>query len=495
MEHAARGATLVYTAPMNTRSDQPDRSRDIYLRMSRDPGHDELGVQRQRRECESLCESRGWRIGVVHVDDDRSAYSGKPRPGYLELLRRLETGDTTGVIAWHPDRLHRSPKELEAFIDLVEATGAAVATVRAGDYDLTTPAGRMQARILGAIARHESEHKSERINLKMAELRADGKHTHGGRRPYGYTKLEKGTHHQELVDGEAAVIRELARRVLAGESLLSLTRMLNESGVPTVSGRPWALQTLSGILRSPRIAGLRVVDGQEVTAPWPAIISVRDHQEIAAMLAALLASQARRSGRHPRKYLLTGGLVICGGCGMPMVGRPFRTHRPEKADTYCCARERGGCAKVYARASYVDELVKAAVAEIVDGAALAALLRRLTVGNNDTALDSINRQQELIREIEDDRLEGRITRTEYLRLRDRAHAKLNDLRREYKPSTRTLALAHWQDQSLGDAWDGLSLGVKRTILDALGLRVHIAPRGRGASGVFDPSRVTMTWES
>jgi hypothetical protein len=27
---------------------------DVYLRMSRDPGHDELGVQRQRRECEEL---------------------------------------------------------------------------------------------------------------------------------------------------------------------------------------------------------------------------------------------------------------------------------------------------------------------------------------------------------------------------------------------------------------------------------------------------------
>jgi hypothetical protein len=41
------------------------------------------------------------------------------------------------VVTWHPDRLHRAPRELEDFVDLVEATGATVATVTAGDTDLS----------------------------------------------------------------------------------------------------------------------------------------------------------------------------------------------------------------------------------------------------------------------------------------------------------------------------------------------------------------------
>ncbi len=42
-------------------------------------------------------------------------------------------------MTWHNDRLHRSPMELEAFIDLVERTGVQVAVVSGGDYDLGQP--------------------------------------------------------------------------------------------------------------------------------------------------------------------------------------------------------------------------------------------------------------------------------------------------------------------------------------------------------------------
>jgi DNA invertase Pin-like site-specific DNA recombinase len=111
---------------------------DLYLRISRDPGHDELGVRRQERECRELCKQRGWQVAAVHVDDDRSAFSGKPRPGYEHMLQRLERGQVRGLVAWHPDRLHRSPVELERFITVVEAIGAGVATVQGGEYDLST---------------------------------------------------------------------------------------------------------------------------------------------------------------------------------------------------------------------------------------------------------------------------------------------------------------------------------------------------------------------
>lgn len=67
------------------------------------------------------------------------------------------------VIAWHTDRLHRSPRELEEFIDICERAGVAVETVKAGPVDCSTWAGRAVVRTLRAWARYESEHKAERI--------------------------------------------------------------------------------------------------------------------------------------------------------------------------------------------------------------------------------------------------------------------------------------------------------------------------------------------
>jgi len=439
----------------HSRDLQGGDSVDVYLRISRDPDGDELGVQRQRRECLELCNRRGWRVATIHQDDDVSAFSGKNRPAYSELLRRIDAGQVRGVVAWHPDRLHRSPTELERFIEIVEANGAGVATVQGGDYDLSTASGRMGARIVGAVARHESEHKSERLRSKMAELRRDGKLTGGGKRPYGYEE-DRLT----IRAIEAEIIRELTRRALGGESLLSLGRDLNERGIPAGSGGPWALASVSRLLRSLRIAGLRDNGGgREITAPWPAIITVRDHRQ----LLALLARNSRFGVRSPRSYLLTGGLVRCGGCGAQMIGRNM-AGRP----TYCCVTARGGCNKVFARAASVDEIVAAAVSAAMDGSGLAERLDHLAGTHSDALLDAVGQQDERLREIEADYAGGELERGEYRRLRAAARGKLDELRAGIKPSPR--AALDYGDEPLAKAWPALSTGRRRAILDRPDLR-------------------------
>lgn len=66
------------------------------------------------------------------------------------------------MLAWHTDRLHRSPVELEAYVIACEKHGVVTHTVKAGQIDLSTASGLMIARILGATARHEVDHMIER---------------------------------------------------------------------------------------------------------------------------------------------------------------------------------------------------------------------------------------------------------------------------------------------------------------------------------------------
>src|SRR5690606_616538 len=96
-------------------------------------------------------------------DNDASAYSGKPRPAFARLLAEVAAGTVDVLVAWHPDRLVRSPRELEDAIDALDAAGVAVETVRAGRWDLSTRSGRTTARLVGTVARDESEAKAERL--------------------------------------------------------------------------------------------------------------------------------------------------------------------------------------------------------------------------------------------------------------------------------------------------------------------------------------------
>jgi site-specific DNA recombinase len=151
----------------------------------------------------------------------------------------VRAGEIGAIVAWHPDRLHRRPIELEDFIALVEEHGVEVVTVTAGERDLSTPTGRLHARIEGAVARHESEHKAERQRRKHREMAEQGRPSGGGRRAFGY-----GRDGVALVPEEAAAVRTVADMLLGGHSIRSCTAWLREEGPPTVLGRPWADATV-----------------------------------------------------------------------------------------------------------------------------------------------------------------------------------------------------------------------------------------------------------
>ncbi|MHB8682363.1 MAG: recombinase family protein, partial [Acidimicrobiales bacterium] len=190
------------------------RAAGIYIRISSDRGGQRAGVRRQLEDCQAWAKRNGVSVAEIYEDNDVSAYRGKTRPSYRRLCDDLKAGTRDGVIVWHNDRLHRNTRELEDFIDLVEATGAQVATVTSGDYDLTTTTGRAMARIACALARLESEDKSRRLKRQAQQAAEEGRRSGGGTRAYGYRPG-----HAEIVPEEAAIISEAARRILAGEAL------------------------------------------------------------------------------------------------------------------------------------------------------------------------------------------------------------------------------------------------------------------------------------
>ena len=68
----------------------------------------------QEKECRQRADGLGWEVVGVCVDNDVSAYSGKRRPQYEQMVEAVNAGLVQAVLAWHPDRITRQPKELEA---------------------------------------------------------------------------------------------------------------------------------------------------------------------------------------------------------------------------------------------------------------------------------------------------------------------------------------------------------------------------------------------
>ena len=209
-------------------------------------------------------------------------------------------------------------------IDLHDKHGVQLATVT-GEIDLSTPTGRLVARTLGAAARHESEHKSERMRRARLQAAEQGRPHPSGQRGYGYAG-DRVT----IIDQEAAVIREAATRILAGESQGSVAADLNARGIPTATGKQWRRNTLRDVLVSARISGRREYHGEIMHDPsWPAIITAEQSDRLRALLA--------RPDGQPRKRrtYLYSGLLVCGrdGCG-----RRCRAGRTRRGRRYCASR-------------------------------------------------------------------------------------------------------------------------------------------------------------
>jgi DNA invertase Pin-like site-specific DNA recombinase len=295
----------------------------IYTRISSDPDGTALGVARQQSDCEALCATRGYEVAGVYADNDLSAFSGVVRPQYQRMLADIDAGIISGIVTYDTDRLTRRPAEMEHLIDLADRRGVKLATC-SGDLDLGTDTGKMMARIVGAVNRKSSEDTARRVSRKKLELATAGKWAGGGRRPYGYER--DGL---TVVPDEAKIIREMARRVVAGESLGSIARDLDQRAIRTVGGKPWRLTTLRQLLTGGRIVGRRRYHGDDVAkASWPAIID----PELSRQVCDVLTSRNPRQ-RSPRKYLLSGGLLVCGRCGKPMQGGAHNGQR-----RYACVR-------------------------------------------------------------------------------------------------------------------------------------------------------------
>src|SRR5690242_11886220 len=304
----------------------PQLPAGIYARISSDPTGTELGVTRQVEDCRKLAAQHGLLVAEEYVDDDRSAWSGKARPAYRRLLDDVRAGSIGAVLVWHSDRLHRQPRELEEYIEVCEPRGVPTFACISGQIDLSNPDGRLIARMLGAVAAHESDSRSRRIRRKHEELAQAGKLAGGGSRPFGYLPDRRTAD-----PFEAAALRGAVARVLAGDSLRAIATDWNGRGLRSVKGGTWTVQVLHRILVSPRISGQRAYHGEIVAkGDWQPIIT----PEESARLRLRLDGHDRTKPRSVRRYLLSGGLLRCGLCDAVLLARP----RGDGQRRYVCAK-------------------------------------------------------------------------------------------------------------------------------------------------------------
>lgn len=446
---------------------KPEKTAALYLRISFDRTGEGAGVERQEQECRALAEQLGYRITAVFTDNSVSATKGKRRPGFDDLIESRPSA----IFTWATDRLARKGRDLERVIDL----DVPVFSVTAGPLDLSTPGGRLNARLLVAVAQHETEQASERRKAANRQKAAKGRAVGITVRPFGYVDVELTQTDPE----EAEALAGAYARVIAGEPQSAIVRDWNDRGITTTNGNPWRQSSLRALLMAPRNAGLVTLRGEIVGAgEWPPIV---DETTWRAAQKRMLAKPGHKPG-GARKHLLTG-LAACGVCGATM--RATVSARGQRQ--YSCSAK----ACVGRDAVRLESLVTSAVVGRLSQPDAAALLVDRQSPDGVALAAEADAAREALTVLAEQYGAGLLPLAAFQAGTAQAQARLDDVESRMSQAAASDALVGLIGSvDVAGEWDALPLARKREVVRTL-LSVTVNRTQKGSR--FNPEDVALEW--
>ncbi|PPG85491.1 recombinase family protein [Rathayibacter sp. AY1H2] len=450
----------------------------IYLRQSSDRDRTELGIDRQRARCTEEARRRGWTLVEEYVDNDVSAT--KPRAegtAWHSMMKDARSRTVDAVIAVDMDRLLRTIRDLATLSE----TGLKVVTLD-GEIDLTTADGEFRATMAAGLARFEGRRKAERQKRANDQRREAGTPT-SGRVPYGYRwvtakeRVERGEPAAYELDAErAGDVRFIFDSFLAGVPLGSICRDLNAQGKRTLPSRstpdgvPFRPTTVRRMLLSPYYAALLPLpkgDGKPydqeaimradcVPGAWPAIVTPDEWAEAKTRLA----HPERKTSPGPSRKWLLSGLALCGVCF-----EPIRAGGGEKGiHSYRCR----SMAHFMRRGEPLDSFVERLVVARLSRPDASELLVDRGRGDLDELRAERRRLEASLDAVYDDWQDGIITTERKNRALKRANARIEEIDELTRTGANVDSLrAVVGAQDVQAAWDGLTLGHKRAVVETL----------------------------
>ncbi len=318
----------------------------LYLRVSSEEQRDRETIEIQREFLHQYAGLYGLEIAGVYADDGVSGTIPlHERPEGRRLLADAQAGKFSAVIVYRLDRLGRSLLVIVDAHDRLQVAGVALRSATE-PVDTSSPSGRLIFQMLASFAEYERETIGERTRAGLHRALRNGKHV--GRVPYGYrVRSQDGL--LEVVEDEAAIVREIITNVAAGSTLYGESKRLNDEGVPSPGwrfganerkyGASWSGSTVAGIVHQSAYSGthrVKVNGGEEsISRQVPAIVDT-GLQERA--IEALTENKRYPNRENDRRYLLRG-LVTCETCGYACTGRTS-SNRGKRYSYYCCVTSR-----------------------------------------------------------------------------------------------------------------------------------------------------------
>ena len=315
----------------------------IYTRKSTDDKDRQVrSIADQLSELKELALKEQLEVVDVFVEKQTAKIPG--RPVFGEMIERMEKGEATGILAWHPDRLARNSVDGGKIIYLVDTGVISEMKFPTFWFD-PTPQGKFMLSIAFSQSKYYVDNLSENIKRGHRNKVKDGIWPQMS--PIGYVN-EKGkgiVPHPEL----SVLVKKTFEAYATGNFTLREVRdKFNALGLKRKSGRELAVSNYQKLLKNPIYTGLMRYNGEIFEGKHEPIITKKLFDSVQEVMM-------RKSKPHSKglKPFLYRGFFRCGECGC------FITTEQQKGHNYLrCTKRKNPCEQKYVREEIITSQVR-----------------------------------------------------------------------------------------------------------------------------------------
>lgn len=326
----------------------------IYARYSSHSQRD-ASIEQQVEECEAFAKYSGLRVVKIYADRHLSGTTDQ-RPQFQQMLKDAERSKWSIVLTWKVDRFARNRYDSATYKYRLKRYGVKVIYAKESIPD--GPEGILLEAILEGSAEYYSANLAQNVKRGL-RFNADNGIANGGRMPYGYRRGSNGKH--EIVEAEAAVVRELFSRVAGGEKLMHISADFKKRRIPTRYGGQWGPSTFRYILANEIYIGFYHFGEVRTEEGVPAIIDTKTWEEVQKRMNANKGTRVRSE-----RYLFSGK-IRCGVCNQPMTGVTAHGRKGTAYSYYSCRGHRQkACPLKPIKKEMLEETIVSRVLEVLN---------------------------------------------------------------------------------------------------------------------------------
>jgi len=322
----------------------------IYTRKSTDTEDRQVrSISDQLAELKELAIKEN--IDVVDIFIEKQTAKIPGRTIFNEMILRMEAGEASGILAWHPDRLARNSVDGGKVIYLVD-TGVIHEMKFPTFWFDSTPQGKFMLSIAFSQSKYYVDNLSENIKRGHRNKLKDGIWPRNA--PLGYLNDKKNKVIIPDPLRSPYIVKAFEAYASGKYTLRQIRELVTELGFRSQKEQVLSISNIHDILRNPIFCGLLRYGGEIYEGKHKPIIT----KKLFDSVQEVMMRKSKPKGKGLKEYLYRG-FFHCGECGC------FITTETQKGHNYLrCTKRKNPCLQKYVREEIITSQIREEIKKV-----------------------------------------------------------------------------------------------------------------------------------